>query len=551
MKILVFTTDMIPFRAHPTSGTALRTFGLINGLKESGAEVIISVPKNAINSFKKTIRKEELDDKDLNEIKELELLSFNSFNQSEIISKINPDCILCGHWPAMMLHTKPKVPLIIDLAGPHLLERHFQGEEDFKGVTLAKLKSILMGDYFIVSGERQRLYFLSFLLRLGVRDAEKKIFSILMPLNPALPTKKESKEYPNFIFGGVFLPWQDPSWCLLETLKILNKKDSGKMTLIGGAHPNYDINKGKYETIFKTLESDKRVSRKKMIPYDDFIKELTTSDVALDVMKWNIERQLAVTIRTTTYLWSGVPVIYNDYSDLSNLILKYDAGWLVPHQDNKALEKVIDEIINSKEIVKEKSKNAFLLAKNEFSWDKAVKPLINLLSKPESSPLRETDIIIERTESADFSIYKKHFLTQYFLSRIDGLTRIECKIATHDRKVSKDLEVSLYLVDLNSYKPSTRELLEAKTSLITKKLINPSNLVNNEWIGIDFDAIKKSSSKIFMLSLSSKEENKENSVSPWAMKASPYPLFSLYYKDLLVKNMCLCIRTISQNALNF
>jgi hypothetical protein len=371
-----------------------------------------------------------------------------------------------------------------------------------------------------------------------------------MPLDPNLPDRKPSNNYPQLIFGGVFLPWQDPSWGLQQVVKQFDKRDAGSLKLIGGKHPNYSINQGSYEQVFQTLETSSRVQRMPMLPYESFIAELSSADAAIDVMAWNLERQLAVTIRTTTYLWAGVPVIYNDYADLGDLIAQYDAGWQVAPGDDAALEAVVDEIINSPDIVAKKSANAQHAAQTEFAWDRAVQPLLELLAAPEKSPLRETDVIVDRLESADFDVYDQQTVRQFFLCRINGLTRVECRIATHDRDIDQDITLALHQVETSSYRPSVDEISIGHKKLICERTVEKDRLINNEWIGFDLEPIKDSAGRVFCFELSSKDTTEDHAISPWGMKASPYPLLALYHGDTLVRHMCLCMRSVSIEAID-
>ena len=119
MKVLVFTTDMPPLGDVPTSGTALRTYGFIQGLRAHGHEVVISVPKRALSGFTKRFKQSNLPEAVKAEVQTLKKLAFNPYNQQDVLHKVDPDVVLCGHWPAMALRTKPSQVLINDHAGPH------------------------------------------------------------------------------------------------------------------------------------------------------------------------------------------------------------------------------------------------------------------------------------------------------------------------------------------------------------------------------------------------------------------------------------------------
>ena len=535
MRILVFTTDIIPLPGLPTSGTAMRTWGLAQGLACHGHEIVFSVPKSAIAGLERTVDFSSLDSQVRNTLSELKRLSFDPSNQSQVVSEVSPDVILCGHWPAVMFQTKPSQAVVLDLAGPHLLERHYQGTPNHSAAVVGKLHAIAKADAFIVSGAKQRLYFLSFLLRAGIPQAEQRISSIYMPLppNPVERTSQASspEDYPRYIFGGVFLPWQDPSWSLGGIVSEIERRDQGKLLLVGGSHPSYKIKGGVYEKLFARLDKSPRVERKPMMPYESFLKELEKADVAIDVMAWNLERELAITIRTTNFLWSGVPVIYNNYADLGSLITSYDAGWTVAPGDDIGLRNICDEIHADPKLLLAKSRNATRLAREQFSWDRAVEPLLKFFTPLSREAVRETDIILDFPDDAELKVTANSPVEQRFLSRLDGLARIECRIATHNRIPRHPLNVSVLQVK------------GADRTLVTKVSAEPNSIRNNDWLCIDINPLPDSAGNEFILRLESEERDSECAISPWAVKGQPYPLLGISHGNSALPHTSLCLRT--------
>jgi hypothetical protein len=114
--------------------------------------------------------------------------------------------------------------------------------------------------------------------------------------------------------------------------------------------------------------------------------------VAVEVMEYNLERELAFTTRTIEYLWCGMPVLYNDFSEISGHIRDYDAGWTVDPKSESEINLALDEIFSSPEKVKEKGLNAARLVADRFSWDKTIQPLVDYLNNPtrqeETKPLK-------------------------------------------------------------------------------------------------------------------------------------------------------------------
>ena len=104
-----------------------------------------------------------------------------------------------------------------------------------------------------------------------------------------------------------------------------------------------------------------RSSRVKVQGYvgrDDLISVYRRASVALEAMRYNLERELAFTTRTVEYLWCGLPVLYNDFAELSDHIRDYDAGWTVNPEDDLQIQAAIEEIFARPDIVAEKGRNA-------------------------------------------------------------------------------------------------------------------------------------------------------------------------------------------------
>ena len=115
------------------------------------------------------------------------------------------------------------------------------------------------------------------------------------------------------------------------------------------------------------------------VPLDQLIKLQSGAWAALDVIERNVERELAITGRTLQYLASGVPVIYNDYSTLSDDIREYKAGWTIATDTTTALQSVFDELVEGgPRLVDELSKNALRLTADRFDPRRSMQPLVEL-----------------------------------------------------------------------------------------------------------------------------------------------------------------------------
>jgi len=130
------------------------------------------------------------------------------------------------------------------------------------------------------------------------------------------------------------------------------------------------------------LACSSRVEMPGMIPHDELIEEYRQADVALDLMGHNYERELAFTTRTVEYLWCGLPVIYNDYAELSAYIREYEAGWVVNPTDESQVRQAIAEALNNPHEVHRRGENAQRLVRERLTWDKTIEPLDSFCRAP-------------------------------------------------------------------------------------------------------------------------------------------------------------------------
>ena len=82
------------------------------------------------------------------------------------------------------------------------------------------------------------------------------------------------------------------------------------------------------------------------------------------------------------YLWCGLPVIYNNYSELSDYIRDYNAGWVVDPEDREAITSVIQSIFDHPEDVAERGRNAQRLVHEQLNWVSTIKPIDSFIRNP-------------------------------------------------------------------------------------------------------------------------------------------------------------------------
>ena len=371
--MLIFGPDVMPFDGLPTVGSGLRAWGLGQGLIARGHDVAFSMPMSAVEVLRARYEVSP----------EAAELAWKPLGMHEVVERVRPDVIVVCGWAiinSLGLGPRQAVPVVLDQHGPHMLERHFQKVGLEHANAEEKRLALQAADYFSCAGEQQLPYFRDWLRRAGWSEDEcaERSFAIRFSLSPELPPRSPADEL-TFVYGGVWLPWQDPTNGLTALVAQLERRQKGRLQLFGGKHPWIDISAGVFSRLVHQLERSERVVHVGQLEHAELIRRYTAAHVAIDLMARNPERELAFTSRTVEYLWCGLPVIYNDYSELSELIAQYDAGWTVDETRREDIDAVLDEIFESPDVVEQKSANAQALVRDLLAWDATIEPLDRLV----------------------------------------------------------------------------------------------------------------------------------------------------------------------------
>jgi glycosyltransferase involved in cell wall biosynthesis len=363
--VLLVSPDFLPFPGLPTVGSGLRAWGLGQGLRARGHDVVFSIPDRSIRRRAK-IPAETLE------------LAWGNRRLDDVVARSEADVVVCCGWPIIdrIDAVAVSVPFILDQHGPHLLERQYApGGVDDEDRT-AKRRALAKADYFTCAGAKQLEYFQQWLAQAGWTKDECRTRSAVIPvsLDPDPPVPRSDGELV-FVYGGVFLPWQDPSRALLQVRDEIDRRRAGRLRIFGGRHPIYDVGTGVFDQLVAELGRSPRVAIEGMVEHRKLIDQYRRAHVAVDLMARNPERELAFTTRTVEYLWCGLPVIHDDYSELSDYIARYDAGWTVEPDNADALGAVLDEIFGNRGVLERKRANAQRLVREQLNWSATIDPL--------------------------------------------------------------------------------------------------------------------------------------------------------------------------------
>ncbi len=375
-SVLIISPDLPPTVGRPTSGAGLRAWSLAQGLRSCGHEVVIAVPDTTAQAF--------------NWRPEGATVVFPHHRLDRFVRDRAPNVVVFQHWLlARELRSEYRYT-VIDLHGPLLLETLFRQGAEVKELFERKVEAFTRAHFFTCAGERQRHYFFAWLLMAGfdLRRAPMLIEVVRFSLPPEPP----EHEYPNelqFVFGGHFLPWQNPALGLGILVEELESLGAGHLWLFGGYHTWVETaTLPAFERVRSFLAGSGRATVSPALDRTALIERYRRMSVAWDLMPYNSERGMAFTSRTAEYLWAGLPVVHQGYAELSEHIADYEAGWLVDPDDREAIRELIRRIVSSPEEVRLRGRNAQALARDRLDWSKTIAPLDRFIRDPENHRAR-------------------------------------------------------------------------------------------------------------------------------------------------------------------
>lgn len=446
MKVLLFSNDLMPFADLPTSGGGMRCYQLLRGLEAQGIEVVSSMPGFTYLAEKHFSKIPE----------EQKAYLWRWETQDEIYRRVKPDAVIySSNWDHYGLSRKPDVPLIIDLHGSRLIETTMWNSPVS---TDRKVAIFSKADCLLCAGKKQRSYFCGWLVQAGrVPDKEHFIRYIPISMSPEIPLHESEKtlaaDHPLFVSGGGWFPWQNQAKTVFAICNAVKSRALGAVQIYGTPHETNNSSPEElrireiYKGVLSLAESSTRIRVNGYIGRDELVEVYRRADVAVEAMQYNLERELAFTTRTIEYLWCGLPVIYNNYSEISEHIKEYDAGWTIDPSSDADIAETLAEIFSRPDVVQRKSANAQKLVRDRFSWDKTILPLVDFLNNPERAKVVEPAtgtvssrpaFLSPRGSSVDLSLGAGKVLEQEFVIPAEDIICLEIPISFKADSQNKD-----------------------------------------------------------------------------------------------------------------
>lgn len=384
MKVLMITHGTFLNPNEIVAGNSVRAFYLCMGLLENKVDIVYLYPRDLGNNG---IVHDSI-----------KIMTYgNSREFFRIIDSEKPDILFVGYWELLsLIPDNYHLPVVVDVVAPRILEAQYQDDYQLEEEVDKMIRLYRKADFFICGSLRQKHFLLPWLLMAGF-DCTKTVPAAVIPItaNPGKPhTRRADNRKWKIVTGGVTWPWRNNTDYIKTVVNALaSGVMDGELTLLQGSYIYAPEQEGCRKQEF--LQSDV-VNVKSLLPYKT-MEELFSRqcDIGIELAQINIERQYSQSFRSVEFLRCGLPVIVNDYLELSRDIVAYDAGWVINTPEE--ITEVLKNISSHPDEWLQKSRNAIKLASEKFHYNKRIKPLLDFIQNP-FKPHRNDHAFISHTK---------------------------------------------------------------------------------------------------------------------------------------------------------
>jgi len=309
-------------------------------------------------------------------------------------------------------------PLIVDVYTPIILEnlevhtfrtmaaRQKVHERDLQVV----LDQLRRGDFFVCANERQRDYWLGILSALGRLDpynyqVDKSLRRLIdvvpfgLPEEPPQHSQRVLKGMvPGIgesdrviLWGGGVWPWFDPLSLIEAMPQVVEAHPEARLLFWSRQHPNAEISAvigSGMHTRAVELSQELGLYQKAVffhdqwVPYQERQDYLLEADVGVCLHQELAETRLAFRTRLMDYIWAGLPMVVSAGDSLSEVVEGSQLGKVVSCGDAGQIAHAITGLLSLPD-PREAYRERFEAVREQFTWMRAVQPLLRFLESPQ------------------------------------------------------------------------------------------------------------------------------------------------------------------------
>jgi glycosyltransferase involved in cell wall biosynthesis len=204
------------------------------------------------------------------------------------------------------------------------------------------------------------------------------------------------------IWGGGIYNWFDPA-TLVEAMGLLAEDHPEiKLFFLSARHFNPDI--PEMRALADTVEIAERLGlidrtvffNDAWVDYERRADYLLDADLGVSTHLLHAETRFAFRTRILDYLWAELPIVATEGDSFATLIRDRGIGRVVPPADATALAAAIIEMVCNEEARETAARN-LRIVRDEFTWSRALAPLVEFCVDPRPAPDRE--LVLKRSSA--------------------------------------------------------------------------------------------------------------------------------------------------------
>jgi hypothetical protein len=365
--IHVFAIDWVPEATDIASGGGLRSRQIIDALREAGHTVTFSVPAEC-----RHLRRVGPDSPAVRYIE-----VHTPTNQLDVLRKTRPDIVL---WLPPLMRTIPftgsgDLIHVCDLIGLQHIEASLGTPAVVASLRERLARLCSHADLVLTGSEEQNGYWLAELSRTHIPPP-----TVVVPY--ALPDALRSSGASGkstlcrLHVTGMVYPWSTSTRLLERVANWVAERNDISLSLILGTDPGGATDRSVLHKL-QALAAKPHVEMPGEVSFADAMADYRAGSLALDLYEPNMERRLAVPIRTVNALTQGVPILSTVDGTLMCRLQAEGAGVIGDDRPGQPIEYVLDRIAAlSAPDFGRLAKNARAFAQREFGTQTASKALV-------------------------------------------------------------------------------------------------------------------------------------------------------------------------------
>ncbi|HEY5148456.1 MAG TPA: glycosyltransferase [Mycobacterium sp.] len=310
--------------------------------------------------------------------------------------------------------------IVVDLYDPIHLEQLEQAKEkgptkwayEVESATKVLNQQLERGDFFLCASERQRHFWLGQLAGLGrlnplTYSADSSMNRLLAVVPFGLPSLEPVRTAPALrgvvpgigaddkiiIWGGGIYNWFDPL-SLITAVDLLSRTHPNvRLFFLGMGHPNPAVPEMQMAVRARELSGTLGLTGKQVffnedwVPYAERQNYLLDADVGVSTHFEHIETTFSFRTRILDYLWTRLPIVTTRGDGFGDLVSAEGLGVAVRESDPQALADALEQMLYDDRAGARARANVGRV-RQEFTWDKALAPLIEFCRDPRPAPDR-------------------------------------------------------------------------------------------------------------------------------------------------------------------